>query len=33
MGFEKGGRGAIRRMFKAYDFTTRQALCNQLGVH
>ncbi|WP_447885183.1 phage repressor protein CI [Serratia fonticola] len=28
----KGGRGAIERMVEAYGFSTRQALCEQLGV-
>lgn len=32
MDLEKGGRGAIERMVEAYGFTTRQALCDQLGV-
>lgn len=32
MDLEKGGRGAIERMVEAYGFTTRQALCEQLGV-
>lgn len=32
MNFDKGGRGAIERMVEAYGFTTRQALCDQLGV-
>jgi phage repressor protein C with HTH and peptisase S24 domain len=28
----KGGRGAIERMVEAYGFTTRQALCDKLGI-
>ncbi len=32
MDFDKGGRGAIERMVEAYGFTTRQALCDKLGV-
>ncbi|AJA96366.1 phage repressor protein CI [Klebsiella variicola] len=32
MDFSTGGRGAIERMVEAYGFTTRQALCIQLGV-
>ncbi|MCW2105390.1 UNVERIFIED_ORG: hypothetical protein M2402_002558 [Rahnella aquatilis] len=32
MDLEKGGRGAIERMVEAYGFSTRQALCDQLGV-
>ncbi|WP_449632108.1 phage repressor protein CI [Rahnella aceris] len=33
MDLEKGGRRAIERMVEAYGFTTRQALCDQLGVN
>ncbi|CAM3430285.1 MULTISPECIES: phage repressor protein CI [Yersinia] len=32
MDFEKGGQEVIKRMLEAYGFSTRQALCNQLGV-
>lgn len=32
MDLNKGGRGAIERMVEAYGFSTRQALCEQLGV-
>ncbi|MHC5175204.1 phage repressor protein CI [Serratia rhizosphaerae] len=32
MDLVKGGRGAIERMVEAYGFSTRQALCEQLGV-
>ncbi|EKZ5283054.1 phage repressor protein CI [Klebsiella aerogenes] len=32
MDFSTGGRGAIERMVEAYGFTTRQSLCEQLGV-
>jgi len=32
MDLDKGGRGAIERMVEAYGFTTRQALCDKLGV-
>ncbi|MCT2268435.1 phage repressor protein CI [Serratia ureilytica] len=32
MNLEKGGRGAIERMMEAYGFSTRQQLCEQLGV-
>ncbi len=32
MNFDKGGRAAIERMVEAYGFTTRQALCDHLGV-
>ncbi|WP_454843503.1 phage repressor protein CI [Rahnella aceris] len=32
MELDKGGRGAIERMVEAYGFTTRQALCDKLGV-
>jgi phage repressor protein C with HTH and peptisase S24 domain len=32
MDFEKGGQAAIYRMMDAFGFTTRQALCNELGV-
>lgn len=32
MNLDKGGRGAIERMVEAYGFTTRQALCEQLGI-
>ncbi|AZP51377.1 phage repressor protein [Rahnella aquatilis] len=32
MELDKGGRGAIERMVEAYGFTTRQALCEKLGV-
>ncbi len=32
MDLEKSGRGAIERMVEAYGFTTRQALCDKLGV-
>jgi len=32
MDFNVGGRGAIERMVEAYGFTTRQALCDKLGV-
>ncbi|MDU4002706.1 phage repressor protein CI [Pluralibacter gergoviae] len=32
MDFSTGGRGAIERMVEAYGFTTRQALCEQLGI-
>ena len=32
MDFEKGGQEVIKRMLEAYGFTTRQALCDQLGV-
>lgn len=32
MDFEKGGQEVIKRMLEAYGFSTRQALCDQLGV-
>lgn len=32
MNLEKGGRGAIERMVEAYEFKTRQALCDHLGI-
>lgn len=32
MDLSSGGKGAIERMVEAYGFTTRQALCEQLGV-
>lgn len=32
MDLEKGGRAAIERMVEAYGYTTRQALCDHLGV-
>ena len=32
MNLEKGGRAAIERMVDAYGYTTRQALCDHLGV-
>lgn len=32
MDLDKGGRGAIERMVEAYGFTTRQALCEKLGI-
>ncbi|EQB8079034.1 phage repressor protein CI [Yersinia enterocolitica] len=32
MDFKTGGQAAIGRMIEAYGFTTRQALCEQLGV-
>jgi len=32
MNLNSGGKGAIERMVEAYGFTTRQALCEQLGV-
>lgn len=32
MNLEKGGREAIERMVEAYGYTTRQALCDHLGV-
>lgn len=32
MNLTSGGKGAIERMVEAYGFTTRQALCEQLGV-
>lgn len=31
MDFNKGGQEVIKRLLTAYGFTTRQALCNQLG--
>lgn len=31
MDFNKGGQEVIKRLLAAYGFTTRQALCNQLG--
>lgn len=32
MDFSQGGKKAIERMVEAYGFTTRQALCEQLGI-
>ncbi|CQD34475.1 phage repressor protein CI [Yersinia mollaretii] len=32
MDFKSGGRKAIDRLIEAYGFTTRQALCDHLGV-
>lgn len=32
MNLDKGGRAAIERMVEAYGFTTRQALCDHLGI-
>ncbi|EOY5094483.1 phage repressor protein CI [Citrobacter amalonaticus] len=32
MDLSNGGKGAIERMVEAYGFSTRQALCEQLGV-
>lgn len=32
MNLEKGGRAAIERMVEAYGYSTRQALCDHLGV-
>lgn len=32
MDLSSGGKNAIERMVEAYGFTTRQALCEQLGV-
>lgn len=32
MNLEKGGREAIERMVEAYGYTTKQALCDHLGV-
>ncbi|MCM7566787.1 phage repressor protein CI [Enterobacter asburiae] len=32
MDLRKGGKAAIERMLEAYGFTTKQALCQQLGI-
>ncbi|MDN5971292.1 MAG: helix-turn-helix domain containing protein, partial [Enterobacterales bacterium] len=32
MDFNNGGKKAIERLVEAYGFTTRQALCDHLGV-
>ncbi|QTF10052.1 phage repressor protein [Brenneria izadpanahii] len=32
MNFTNGGRGAIERLVEAYGFSTRQALCDHLGI-
>lgn len=32
MDLSRGGRAAIDRMIEAYGFTTKQALCDQLGI-
>lgn len=32
MDLRKGGKAAIERMLEAYGYTTKQALCDQLGI-